>query len=479
MLAAPSPPSGPEKRARSLARQVLRLRYNRRVLWNPHPKQLAFIEMGRMKPERMLTAGNQQGKSDGGAFEFSVHLDGRYPPWWTGYRFRKPVAAWAGATTNKKARDVLQKKLLGKRGRWGTGFVPRDAILSEPTMSRGLSGLVDTAEIKHISGGISTVQFMSYEMDLSAWESDPIDLLWLDEEPPEAYYDAGQARLTATQGIMYMTFTPLKGVSNVVRRFYPRPNSIDRGYVKMGLKDALHIPESEWPRILRKYPEHERRARVDGEPVLGSGMVFSVDWEDIVIDPFEIPGYWAWIVGLDIGGGGHPTAFVICAWDRDNDIVYVVGEYKLTDSRVKLHAAALKERTQRDPVAWPHDAAEETSTGETYAAIYAAQGCNMLAAHSTFPDGGYGTEPGVTLIEDRLIAGKLKFFRTCQMCGEEYRMYHRKNGLIVKEFDDLMSALRQAIMMLRFARPRRPIEPLQTTVGMDYDPFGRPPRGSR
>ena len=30
-------------------------------------------------------------------------------------------------------------------------------------------------------------------------------------------------------------------------------------------------------------------------------------------------------------------------------------------------------------------------------------------------------------------------------------MYHRKEGLIVKERDDLMSATRYAIMMLRFA----------------------------
>lgn len=464
--------SGAEKRAKSLARQMMRLRYHRRVRFVPHPKQLAFITMGREKPERMLTAGNQQGKSDVGGFEYSYHLDGHYPKDWTGYRFDRPITAWAGATTNKKARDVLQMKLLGRRGRWGTGFVPRDHIHSEPIMSRGLSGLVDTAEISHISGGVSTVQFMSYEMDVAAWESDPIHLLWFDEEPPEKYYDAGQSRLTATQGISYMTFTPLRGLSQVVRRFYPRTNSIDRGYVKMGLKDALHIPESAYPRILRKYPEHERRARIDGEPVLGTGMVFSSQWEDVVCDPFEIPEYFAFIVGLDIGGGGHPTAFVVCAHDRDNDILYVIAEYKITDSRVALHATALKDRTKGDPVAWPHDAAEETATGESYAAIYAGQGCNMLPTHSTFVDGGIGTEPGVAMMDDRFMSGRLKFFSTCQLCGEEYRMYHRVEGKIKKEFDDLMSGLRMAVMMIRAARPRKLLLSLPDTAGMDYHPFG-------
>jgi hypothetical protein len=34
---------------------------------------------------------------------------------------------------------------------------------------------------------------------------------------------------------------------------------------------------------------------------------------------------------------------------------------------------------------------------------------------------------------------------------EEFRLFHRKDGKDVKEGDDLMSATRYAIMMLRFA----------------------------
>jgi hypothetical protein len=33
------------------------------------------------------------------------------------------------------------------------------------------------------------------------------------------------------------------------------------------------------------------------------------------------------------------------------------------------------------------------------------------------------------------------------------RMYHRKDGRIVKERDDVMSASRYALMMIRFAKP--------------------------
>ena len=48
---------------------------------------------------------------------------------------------------------------------------------------------------------------------------------------------------------------------------------------------------------------------------------------------------------------------------------------------------------------------------------------------------------------------------------EEFRLYHRKDGRVVKEGDDLMCATRYALMMLRHAstkaahdRFRRPIE---------------------
>ena len=46
---------------------------------------------------------------------------------------------------------------------------------------------------------------------------------------------------------------------------------------------------------------------------------------------------------------------------------------------------------------------------------------------------------------------------------EEFRLYHRKDGKVVKEGDDLMAATRYGIMMLRFASTRAA-----------YDKFRRP-----
>jgi hypothetical protein len=56
-------------------------------------------------------------------------------------------------------------------------------------------------------------------------------------------------------------------------------------------------------------------------------------------------------------------------------------------------------------------------------------------------------------MNDRMRGGRWKVFRG-QNDGwlEEYRMYHRKDGLLVKEGDDAISASRYGMMMLRMAK---------------------------
>jgi hypothetical protein len=47
--------------------------------------------------------------------------------------------------------------------------------------------------------------------------------------------------------------------------------------------------------------------------------------------------------------------------------------------------------------------------------------------------------------------GRLKVASHLNDWFEEFRMYHRKDGKVVKERDDLMAATRYGIMMLRYA----------------------------
>ena len=86
----------------------------RRELYKKH---LAFFEAGAKYKERLMMAANRVGKTEGiGGFEMAVHLTGRYPSWWTGRRFDRPISAWAAGDTGKTSRDILQTKLLGPAG---------------------------------------------------------------------------------------------------------------------------------------------------------------------------------------------------------------------------------------------------------------------------------------------------------------------------------------------------------------------------
>src|SRR5579859_5175399 len=108
-------------------------RYGGQILFfTPYDKQRLFLGLGASKRERLLIAGNQNGKSITGAFEAACHLTGIYPPWWQGRRFAKPVRGWLAGETGEVVRDVAQQKLFGTPGvdeAWGSGMIPRRLLL--------------------------------------------------------------------------------------------------------------------------------------------------------------------------------------------------------------------------------------------------------------------------------------------------------------------------------------------------------------
>jgi hypothetical protein len=113
------------------------------------------------------------------------------------------------------------------------------------------------------------------------------------------------------------------------------------------------------------------------------------------------------------------------------------------------------------------------------AAQYRAQGLKMLRLHATHGDGGFGLEAGIMAMLDRMKTGRLKVFAHLSEWFEEFRLYHRKDGLIVKQRDDLISATRVGLMMLRHAAsPEDAVHAPQTADG-DYDPLAGAPHGVR
>ena len=79
-------------------------------------------------------------------------------------------------------------------------------------------------------------------------------------------------------------------------------------------------------------------------------------------------------------------------------------------------------------------------------------------------------------MQDRMTTGRFKVAAHLSEWFEEFRLYHRKDGQIVKLRDDFLSATRVALMMKRFAKQlpilsgERPKRPKQIQAdGVDFD----------
>lgn len=467
----------PPKLALLKVAQELKRRQDRNKLsrYKPYAKQVEFHNRGSTHRERLFRAGNQLGKTWSSAYEIAYHLTGHYPDWWQGKRWSRGVTGWALGESMESTRDTLQRLVLGRPGEWGTGTIPADLII-DVKRAQGVADCVDCVFVKHISGGVSRLYFKSYEKGRSKLQGETLDFAALDEEPPIDIYTEVLTRTNATKGIVWITFTPLLGMSEVVRLFLQNPTP-DRSDTNMTIDDVGHYTQEERDRIVASYPEHEREARAKGIPILGSGRVWPIAESVITVEPFQIPAHWPIICGVDFGID-HPSAGAWLAWDRDTDTTYVYDGYREPNKTPADLVPLIKQRGDWVPVAWPADGLQRSKgDGIQLADLYRQHGANMLHEYAQLPETGdeegkktsrVSVEAGVMAMFEDMKAGKFKVFSSVTMFFEEFRLYHRKDGQIVKLQDDFLSATRYAYVMKRYAAV--PPDPHKQVIDRkDYD----------
>ena len=464
-----------------------RKRYRAIDFYVPRIPQQKFHDLGATKRERLFMAGNQLGKTFCGAAEVAFHLTGDYPDDCIGKRFNKPVKVWAICESSTLARDGPQKLLCGEAGvesAFGTGMIPREAFIDKPSLARGVTDAYDTVQVQHkrngVPDGVSILRFKSYEQGRTKLQSESIDFFWCDEEPPSEIYSEILARISATGGCGIITFTPLKGMTQTVMRFLNEA-SPDRSVTSMTIYDRTDLSEEERDQIIRSYAPHERDARLKGIPMLGEGLVYKVPEEIVRETAIQfLPEHWAKLWAVDFGiAKDHPFAAVLSAWDKDADVWHIVHTIKMVEQRPMHHAKAIQAVAGNVPVVWPHDGNNrEKGTGITLAAQYKAEGLLMTPTNATWIDGGISVEAGITEIMQREETARFRVAAHLEDYFAERRLYHRKDGLIVKAMDDTLDAARIGIMGKRFAKPVPLIGGVarrnnrQTIAkGVDFDPF--------
>lgn len=417
-----------------------------------YPKHIRFFEIGKTERERAAIAGNRVGKTSSiGGYELTRHLLGDYPEWWPGRTYTQdPTDTWAAGDTAQTTRDILQTTLLGAPGHEGSGLIPPERILKIKRKGGSVPDSVESVVVKHRSGGASVLGFKSYDQKRKSFQGTFKHCILLDEEPPWDVYEECLLRIIDTTGgeeggTILGTFTPLSGMSTVVMYFLGGLEQDDgtvsdgkpRAVVQIGMREVPHISDEMREEILSKLPPYQRKAREDGIPVLGSGAIYPIDIESVVIDPLsEIPRYWPQGYGLDVGW--HNTAAAFMAWDRDNDILYLTGEYKSGEKLPALHASAIKARGDWLPgVADPASKGISPTDGERLIEVYQGEGLNVELAERA------QREAGIAECLNRFTTGRLLIYSTCVKTQQELGLYRRdKNGKVVKVNDHLLDALR-------------------------------------
>jgi phage terminase large subunit-like protein len=410
-------------------------------------KQLDFFAAGAVERERILLGGNRSGKTEAGAYETALHLTGLYPDWWQGRRFTGATTGYAAGTTSAKTTEIIQTKLLGPISALGTGTLPAHTLIRSIRKS-GVPDAFEAIFVRHVSGGQSMLIFKSFTEGRASFEGTSKHFAWLDEECPEDVYSECLTRTQATGsdfagGIVYLTFTPLKGITPLVKQFLPDgtpdgQRNEGKHVTFVSQDDVPHLTEADKEEMYKRWAPHERDARRRGVPTLGAGAIYPIPETDIVVPDFAIPDHWPRCYGLDVGW--NRTAAVWGALDREAQTLYLYAEHYRSEAGVAEHASAIKARGEWIPgVIDPASFGRGQADGQQLMELYRRQGLKLTAADNA-------VEAGLLDVLTMMQAGSLKVFNSLGNWRSEFRLYRRdEKGRVVKEYDHLMDATRYRV----------------------------------
>lgn len=223
------------------------------------------------------------------------------------------------------------------------------------------------ADIRRVDGGVCRISFLSYDMDRTKWQGAAVDDVWLDEEPPEDIVNESLARVLTTSGDMLLTFAPIEGPGWWYDRLWlpalrgegpwtafkmPMARRDPTAPFEVGESLVPHISTEAAREFAAQYPdEAERAARVFGEAVSRTGLVYKAYREHIhVVPPFQVPKHFE-ITGA-VDPGYHGFGWIPGAIAPTGEL-YVTQEYfsqkKSTKERFQDMTALLLEMRVPDP----------------------------------------------------------------------------------------------------------------------------------
>lgn len=407
-----------------------------------YPKHIEAMALTKTEDVVSIFGGNRVGKTIAEAYMAYCWATGMYPPWWPGHVFLKPTRGWICSQTSSVITQGLQRYLIGPDG--NGGLIPRSSIIHVRYSPNAL-GMADRIQVRHEPTGlVSEVYCKTYDMGRKRAQGDTIDYSIQDEEPPAGWYSEVITRTMTTGGKNVLGFTALDGVTPLVAHLLPQYAGTDapeeedetkRAHVFIGWNDVpyAHLSKEKREKMARSYLPHERQARMEGIPSIGSGLVYPVGEEQFVVDADECmrawkgaspPKYWPRLSAADPGGtpnGSGKTASLTSAYDPDADCIWVYAEYYERFAPIASHVHAWAKKGKWIPMILdPAGASIIDGKG-----VYAEYVSEMRELNADWPvfKADKRMSLGRAELYDRMTSGRFKIISTCRNFLKEHRSY--------------------------------------------------------
>lgn len=239
-----------------------------------------------------------------------------------------PLNIWVAGVESKVIRRVLHRKLMQ--------FIPDSRV--ETWREWEGSGI-----LKLVNGSVIT--FKSYKEDREKFQSEDLDLLWFDEEPPKDIFEEATVRLVDRMGHWMLTMSPIKGMSWVYHDLYcRRTDTPDLAVFQMSVYDNIeNLGEKAIKEFERRMATSEdREARLFGGFTALSGLFYpNFDERIHVVEGLDATCKpdWYTVLSLDPGGADF-TACLLVSRDFEGRW-YLRREYLKRYGNIAGHADAI------------------------------------------------------------------------------------------------------------------------------------------
>jgi phage terminase large subunit-like protein len=330
-------------------------------------------------------------------------------------------------------------------------MIPRDRILGV-RMKAGMPDAVDTVYVRHVSGGISVISFKAAQEGRGSFQGTAQHWIHIDEEPEldsMGIYEECMMRTATTNGQVLFTFTPLLGMNELCRTLINEGKAGKAHVTYITWEDCPHLDEDTKQDLISRMRPHQIKARTEGIPFIGDGIIYPFG-DEILADPIrEIPRHWRLVSGMDVARFNGWTARVLLAHNPTTGVWYLCREYKEERCPREQHYRDVKaswgEGTQNVYTAMDPSANITEVDGRETMRVYKSLGLNVHNANN-------GVDAGIQQVYELFSDGRLKICRDMRKSLEEIQTYELEDGKIVKKNDHLMDALRYAVMAIGQAR---------------------------